>query len=83
MRRFHKTEKGKQEGAFRRCFYPGRNEFTFVGQNDRHYKLKKTNRKKPTGLFLKEEKPEAHVNWLNGPPPEIQIGSNWILHDLG
>lgn len=53
MRRFHKTEKGKQEGAFRRCFYPGRNEFTFVGQNDRHYKLKKNKQKKTNWAVFK------------------------------
>lgn len=80
MRRLCKTEKGKRviwkEGAFRRCFYLGRNELTFVGQNDRHYKLKKN-----LGLYSKE-KPNAHVNGLNGPPLEYQTGSNWILHDL-
>lgn len=52
----------------------GRNELTFVGQSDKNYKLK-------TGLYLKEEKPDAHVNLLNATPLEFQISSNWILHD--
>lgn len=78
MRRFYKTEKGKriiwEKGSIEKMLLLGRNELTFVGQSDKNYKLK-------TGLYLKEEKPDAHVNLLNATPLEFQISSNWILHD--